>query len=177
MPEPMSHPTEPGLVATADRHPLFGDLDAKFRLPKCRPMAVLSLELDGVRAVTWASGPVTGEELLRIVAGRLTDALAVDDMLDHLDGGKFACLLTGLPDRERLCHVAWKLLATAATPVALGRFRFTLHPWIGIALWPADGATYASLFRSARAAMYRARHQKSGYAFFDESADVWDDDD
>jgi diguanylate cyclase len=138
------------------------------------PIAVLCLELDGIKALTWASDLSTDEDLLGIVAARLTAALAAEDLLDAVGDGKFTCLLTGLPDRERLCQLAWKLLDAAAAPVTLGKIRFALHPWIGIALWPAAGATYAQLFRNARAALCRARHQKSGYAFFDEHTDVWD---
>jgi diguanylate cyclase len=159
----MFHPAQPSPVATAGEYAL--------------PIAVLCLELDGIKALTWAKDLATDDDLLAIVAARLTRALADDDVLHVLNvlgDGQFACLLTGLPDRERLCHLAWKLLDAAAAPVILGSIRFTLHPWIGIALWPTAGANCAQLFRNARAAMYRARHQKSGYAFFDEHTDVWE---
>ena len=42
----------------------------------------------------------------------------------------------------------------------------TVCPSIGIAVYPADGATADSLIKSADAAMYRAKRDKTGYAFF-----------
>ncbi len=174
---PTHQPTAPGAIATKDGQALLGALDATFTAAPRRPLAVLCLELDGIKALTWASGLDSGTDLLSIVGARLTGVLASEGMLDTLDDGTFACLLTGLPDRERLCLVAWKLLDAAAAPVTLGKIRFALRPWIGMAIRPADGATYPELFRNATAAMHRARHQKSGYAFFDESADVWEHDD
>ena len=173
----MHQPAEPGAIAPTGGHALFGDLDPRFAAAPRRPLAVLCLELDGIKSLTWASDLAGGEDLLSIVGARLSGALANEGTLDTLDDGTFACLLTGLPDRERLCLVAWRLLDAAAAPVTLGKIRFALRPWIGMAIRHTDGATYAELFRNATAAMHRARHQKSGCAFFDESADVWDHDD
>ena len=186
MPNSLLLPTGPAPVPTARHLPLFGDAAstsntgdgrARFELPPGRPLAVLCVELEGVRVVTWASGPATGEELLRLVHERMAGVLASADTVDHLAGGSFACLRTGAHNRESLCRLAWRLLDATAAPISVGRFRFTLHPHIGIALRPADGMGYAHLFRNARAAMHRARHQRSGCAFFDPAADVWEHDD
>ena len=46
-----------------------------------------------------------------------------------------------------------------------------MRPRLGIALWPADGATVDALLRNADAAKQRAKRQATGYAFFNESAD------
>ncbi len=182
MPNPLLLPAGPGPVPTAPLWPLFGDAgttgttQARFELPPGRPVAVLCVELEGVRVVTWASGAATGEELLKLIHVRMAGVLASADIVDHLAGGSFACLRTGAHNREALCRLAWRLLDVMAAPISVGRFRFTLHPHIGIALRPVHGLGYASLFRNARAAMHRARHQRSGCAFFDPAADVWEQD-
>ena len=177
MRHPLLLPAGPAPVPAVRLLPLFGNAEARFELPPGRPLAVLCVELEGVRVVTWASGAATGEELLRLIHARMAALLDSDDIVDHLDGGSFACLRTGAHNREALCRLAWRLLDATAAPINVGRFRFTLHPRIGIALRPRDGLGYAHLFRNARAAMHRARHQRSGCAFFDSVADVWEHDD
>lgn len=47
-----------------------------------------------------------------------------------------------------------------------------MRPSLGIALWPADGATFEVLLRNADAARERAKQQATDYAFFNEGADV-----
>jgi GGDEF domain-containing protein len=158
-------------------HPTAAEHHLAFTLAQRQPLCVLCLELDGIKALTWARDPTTGEDLLTTLTARLAQALGDAGTLAALDGATFAFLLPGIPDRERLCLVAWKLLDAAAAPVTLGNIRFALSPWVGIARSPADGTSPGGLFRNACSAMHRARHQKSGYAFFDESADVWEHDD
>jgi predicted signal transduction protein with EAL and GGDEF domain len=62
-----------------------------------------------------------------------------------LDGDEFACLL---PDLLQL----------------------TIHASIGIAVCPSDGPSAEALPKSADEAMYRAKRQNTGYAFFAEGA-------
>ena len=52
----------------------------------------------------------------------------------------------------------------------IGQHELTLRPSIGIAMCPDDGATADALRRNADAAMYHAKRQRSGYAFFDQCA-------
>lgn len=155
-------------------HPTEAEYDGAFTLPPLQPLHVLYLELDGVKALTWTRDLATGEDLLTTLAARLTHALGESGTLAALGGGTFALLLPGMADRERLCFLAWKLLVAAAAPLTLGNIRFALHPWVGIARCPADGTSCAGPLLNARAALHRARRQESGFAFFDESADVWD---
>ena len=106
------------------------------------------------------------------LAAVLTQCLAAEDTVSALDDGSCACLLSSAPSREHLCRLAWVVLDALATASRADA------PWpgmcIGIARWPDDGISYKALLHNAGAAMYRARRQKSGYAFFDEHADVWD---
>ena len=142
-------------------------------LPTRHALAVLSLKLDGFGSIHQRHGSEAADELLRIVVMRLSRAVGPDDMVNHLMGGEFACLLSGLPRREQLSQLAWKLLDAMSAPVRVGALRLAVLPCIGIAIWPGDGTTHQALLANAGAAMYRAKQQKSGFAFFEESADVW----
>jgi diguanylate cyclase len=141
--------------------------------PRRRALALVYLEADGFKPIAEMHGLDISLELQGSVAATLTGLVRAEDIVSPLESGAFACLLPGSPSREYLSQLAWKLLDAVSAPSHIGKIKLALRPCIGIAIWPADGATYAGLLRNAGAAMYRARQQKSGYAFFDERADIW----
>jgi diguanylate cyclase (GGDEF)-like protein len=129
--------------------------------------AVLYLDLDGFKSLNDTHGHDTGDELLRIVAERLARSVRAEDMVSRIGGDEFACLLTGMCCQEQLRHLAQTMFETVAAPVQIGALDLCVCPSIGIATYPADGATTDALLKSADAAMYRAKRQNARYAFFD----------
>ena len=136
-----------------------------------RVLAVLYLDLDGFKEINDTHGHDVGDELLRIVAARLTRAVRAEDMVSRLGGDEFACLLAGVPSRARLIHLAGKLLDAVVAPCKLGTLKLVVRPSIGIAVCPADGETVDSLLKNADTAMYRAKRLRTGLAFFDQQAE------
>ncbi len=138
--------------------------------PHQRCFAVLYLDLDGFKPINDTHGHDVGDELLRIVASRLTRAVRAEDVFSRLGGDEFACLLSNLPGREQLSHLACKLFDAVSAPVKIGPHELTVRPSIGIAMCPDDGASAGALLGNADAAMHHAKRQRSGYAFFDQHA-------
>lgn len=133
--------------------------------PPHQALAVLYLDLDGFKPLNDAHGHDAGDELLRIVAARLTRAVRAEDMVSRVGGDEFACLLAGVPNRQQVQHLACKLFDAIAAPLKIGTLEFSVRPSIGIATCPTDGATTDTLLKCADAAMYRAKRQRTGYAF------------
>jgi predicted signal transduction protein with EAL and GGDEF domain len=75
------------------------------------------------------------------------------------------------PGRAALDRLAATLFDTVSEPFQIGTHCFTVCPSIGVAMWPADGMTAERLIEHADAAMYRAKRQHSGHAFFDDVAE------
>lgn len=142
------------------------------REPRRQALAVVYLDLDGFKPINDAYGHAIGDELLRIVAARLSQAVRAEDMVSRLGGDEFACLLSDLPSQAQLSHVACKLFDAVSVPVRIGQLTLTVRPSIGMAMCHADGTTAEELLKSADAAMYRAKRQQTGYAFFDERVDA-----
>jgi diguanylate cyclase (GGDEF)-like protein len=139
--------------------------------PQANALAVLYIDLDGFKAINDAHGHDAGDELLRIVAVRLARAVREEDMVSRLGGDEFGCLLADVPGRPQLCHLACKLFDAVSAPVIIGKLRLTVSPSIGIAICPTEGTTAEALLKSADGAMYRAKRDRTGYAF-DRCADV-----
>jgi diguanylate cyclase len=134
--------------------------------------AVLYLDLDGFKLINDAYGHDVGDELLRIVASRLARAVRAEDVVSRLGGDEFACLMINLPDREQLSHLACKLFDAVSAPVKIGPHALAVRPSIGISMCPDDGTTAEALLRHADAAMYHAKRNGSGYAFFEPGIQV-----
>ena len=136
-------------------------------LSTSRALAVLFLDLDGLKQVNDSHGPTVADELLKIVAARLLRALRPEDTVGRVNGGEFACLLFGPTDREALSQLACSLFDSVSAPVKLGSLKLRVSPSIGIAVSPDDGASCEVLLTRAGAAMTRAKRHQTGYAFFD----------
>jgi diguanylate cyclase (GGDEF)-like protein len=134
-------------------------------------IAVFYLDLDGLKLINDRHGRGTGDELLKIVAARLRRALRTQDSVCRLDGDEFACLLTDPLSRDQLGHLACKLFDTVSAPMQIGELGLVMRASIGIATYPDDGATGAELLKRADTAMYRAKREQTGYAFYGESAE------
>ena len=135
-------------------------------------LAVLFLDLDDFKPINDRHGHQTGDELLRIVAQRLSRALRAGDMVCRLGGDEFACLLSTPMGHEQLSHVASKLFDAISAPLTVGRLELTVRPSIGIAVCPDDAVTAAGLLQRADKAMYRAKRRQLGYSFFDARVDA-----
>jgi len=128
-------------------------------------LAVMYIDLDGFKPINDRHGHGIGDEVLRIVALRLTHAVRAKDMVSRLGGDEFACLVSDWQDRDQLSRLACKMFDAVSAPLSVGSVRVTILPSIGIAMYPTHGLDPGQLMHSADAAMYRAKHGRSGYAF------------
>jgi len=144
-------------------------LSANALLPQ--GVAVLYIDLDDFKPVNDTYGHAAGDVLLRIVASRLTRALRAQDLVSRLGGDEFACLLKGIESREQVNRLAVKLRESVRAPCKIGPHLVRVDASIGIAYQGAGEAEPADLLLKADMAMYRAKRDGVGIAFFDDSPD------
>jgi diguanylate cyclase (GGDEF)-like protein len=130
-------------------------------------LAVLYLDLDGMKAVNDTHGHGVGDQLLVVVAARLRRSLRSTDVAGRLGGDEFALLLADVPGAEFVASWAARLDAAISAPVQLGDLRLQVRASIGIAMNPEHGRSAAALVHNADQAMYKAKRDHSGPAFFD----------
>ncbi|OHB42018.1 MAG: hypothetical protein A2Y11_03210 [Planctomycetes bacterium GWC2_39_26] len=130
-------------------------------------VAVLFLDLDRFKDVNDTLGHSIGDQLLKIVAGRVADSLRKEDTVTRLGGDEFTLLLPGMTQTEDAARIAQKILEAVKKPLMLGGHELNITASIGIAIYPADGENAEALLKNADTAMYHAKEQgRNSYKFF-----------
>lgn len=134
-------------------------------------LALLYVDLACTQPIDADDGPDVGAEWTRTVEARLVDALGVRDRVSPMGGGTFACQLVHAQPRDMLVQLTRNVVEALSAPMMVGNVALSVRPNIGIAIGPTDGSSFELLLESARAAMVRATHAHTGYAFYDPRLD------
>jgi diguanylate cyclase (GGDEF)-like protein/PAS domain S-box-containing protein len=120
-------------------------------------VALLFLDLDGFKQVNDTLGHDTGDQLLRVVAQRLTNDIRSSDIVSRLGGDEFTVILPGIPQAEYAAQIAEKILESLSQVFVLEGHDVFVTVSIGIGIYPLDGEEEEALIKSADTAMYRAK--------------------
>ncbi|WP_038057428.1 bifunctional diguanylate cyclase/phosphodiesterase [Thermus amyloliquefaciens] len=130
-------------------------------------LAILYLDLDGLKLVNDLEGHAAGDEVIRVMAARFRAALRPRDLVARQGGDEFLVLLTGIKGAEDVIAVAERLLEVARLPCPVGERVYHLSTSIGIALGE-PGLAPGELLQRADLALYRAKGEgKDRLAFFE----------
>ena len=120
-------------------------------------VAVCFLDLDGFKVLNDTHGHAAGDEILRVVADRLREAVRADDTVARFGGDEFVIVCHDVLNEERATTIARRVAAAVAVPVALqGQDDVVLRASIGVVLG-RPGAVPDALVRDADTAMYKAK--------------------
>jgi len=122
-----------------------------------KTVGVLLIGIDGFKGINSGFGYDVGNELLRIVAGRLRHSVRNADTIARWGGDEFAALLDTISRPEDAPFVAQRILYALSRPFVREGQDFYLTASVGIALHPADGTDVSTLLQHADAAMYRVK--------------------
>ncbi len=131
--------------------------------------AIVVLDLDGFKEINDSLGHAAGDELLVELSRRLEGALRSSDTVARLGGDEFGVLLPQVDEREDVLHAVRRMKSAVERPVTLQGLSISLEASIGIALYPDHGEDVETLLRGADGAMYQAKDEKAGWAFYDAS--------
>lgn len=120
-------------------------------------VALMFLDLDGFKQVNDTLGHDTGDQLLRVVAQRLTNSLRNSDIVSRLGGDEFTVILPGIPQADYAAKVAEKILKALSQVFVLEGKNVFVTVSIGISIYPKDGDVEDILIKQADLAMYRAK--------------------
>lgn len=134
--------------------------------------AVMFLDLDRFKNVNDTLGHSAGDELLIEVAHRITASLRENDTVARLGGDEFTIIMRETDKVDAVAQIANKVIDALSRPFNLMGHEVHLGASIGIALFPADGASVDELTKHADSAMYEAKKAGRGqYHFFNHNMD------
>lgn len=128
-------------------------------------VSVLFMDLDRFKEVNDTLGHAAGDELLRVIANRLSEAVRKSDLVARMSGDEFAIVLEGIGDPGATFRVAEKVRSAIAAPVDLEGEAVFPSCTIGVSLFPEDGTDAKTLLARADTAMFKAKDQGRNRAY------------
>ncbi len=136
-----------------------------------RPMALLYLGVDNLRALSEGAGPAFVDGLLKQVGLRLGATLNPGDTLAHLIADEFLLLLENT-DSDAAVARADKLQQLLLKPHRFGNHDVAIDCRIGIAAYPADGADAEELLGRAAVALKDASQMPGRLQVYEHGRDL-----
>ena len=128
------------------------------------PCAIMFLDLDGFKPVNDTFGHPKGDAVLRAVAKRLVDEVAVNGTVGRMGGDEFAIVVNDAQSRKKVEQLADKIIQTIKEPYMIDQTEIRIGVSIGCAFGPIDGATVDDLILKADLALYQAKDAGRGVA-------------
>jgi diguanylate cyclase (GGDEF)-like protein len=131
-------------------------------------IAVIFIDLDDFKSINDTYGHDVGDMVLKTISQRLQEKNRAEDTVSRQGGDEFLYLLLEIKDVVHIDHIVNKIMQSITEPCQINALNLVIQPSIGIATFPKDGATAEGLIKCADDAMYRAKRNHSGFAYFSE---------
>lgn len=126
--------------------------------------AIIYIDIDNFKPINDRAGHRVGDEVLKILAGRLRKSTRSTDICARVGGDEFVAICTQLDDANHAHDIAGKILREMTTPISVGGKDYAVGASIGVSLYPMHGDSLARLLDYADQAMYRVKSSgKNGY--------------
>jgi diguanylate cyclase (GGDEF)-like protein len=135
-------------------------------------LAVMFIDLDRFKDVNDTYGHQAGDELIRLVAQRLMEALSEKDTLARFGGDEFAVIQTDVRSIEPVEALAKRIQDTLSRPFEVAHAQVTVGASIGVAMAPEQATDREGLMKLADAALYQAKSEgRNRTSFFQSRMD------
>ncbi|KVQ27205.1 putative bifunctional diguanylate cyclase/phosphodiesterase [Burkholderia cepacia] len=145
------------------------DLEIALAQEQGTKLALIGIDLNRFKEINDLRGHHAGDEVLRILARRMSNVLREGEFVARIGGDEFAALCR-MGDDTRLMDLLERLEPALYKPVRLDDYEVVPGASFGVAIYPDDAATKAILINNADLAMYRAKGSVSQSVCFYEPA-------
>lgn len=123
-----------------------------------RKVTVAYIDLDNFKQINDRFGHAAGDEVLKVLAGRMAACVRASDLLVRLGGDEFAIVFpNAFQDEPSVVRRLQEVRAALSSPVMVEANDIRPTCSMGVAFFPHDGHTPESLLASADRAMYEAK--------------------
>jgi diguanylate cyclase (GGDEF)-like protein len=121
-------------------------------------LAVMMLDLDKFKEVNDSFGHQAGDEVLRVSAQRLRDAVRSSDVVVRLGGDEFVVLLSEIRDPKAAEMIASTVVSSLSLPVPFKGIEIPISISVGVGTSFAGKTDAESLLQQADTALYHAKN-------------------
>jgi diguanylate cyclase (GGDEF)-like protein len=152
--------TDP-LTGLANHRQLVQALDAEIKRSRrtAQPLAVVLLDLDGLKQINDRHGHLSGSLAIRRVAEALLGSCRATDTAARFGGDEFALVL---PETGEAA--AWHVARGVADRLATDAEKPNLSISVGVAVYPGHGETVEALLNAADVALYETKERRKSRA-------------
>lgn len=125
-------------------------------------VAVGFIDIDRFKEINDTFGHAFGDQFLIEIARRLKESCREEDTMARWGGDEFVFLMEDVADLLTPIQLAERMLLSLGAPLKLSSQQLTASASIGIAIFPDDGQSAASLIQLADNAMYQAKKMGGG---------------
>ena len=130
-------------------------------------VAVYSIDLNDFKKVTDHFGYQLGDQLLQIVAQRISLLIDEGDTLGRISGKHFLVIKSNIESDNDTVTFAESIIHSFKEAFTLDQQEVMLTACLGISMFPLDGKTPAELIKNADSAVNQSKHQGYGtYTFY-----------
>ncbi len=131
--------------------------------------AVLFLDLDSFKIINDTLGHAKGDELLHIVAKRLSNQLPSSVFISRLGGDEFVVVVPKTDKTSEISNICEDINKLVSKKMNLGRTTHEISTSIGVSFFPKDSTDVDGLMKAADTAMYEAKREgKNRFSFYSE---------
>ena len=130
-------------------------------------LALVFIDLDNFKYINDSLGHAAGDELLKVIATRLTGCLRSADTVARLGGDEFVLVINDHYRSSSVISLLERVLKDIGRPVVLGGREFHVGASLGVAMYPSDGDDAQILLKHTDVAMYAAKNRgRNNFQFF-----------
>lgn len=120
-------------------------------------IGVMCLDVDRFKQINDSFGHALGDQVLKILAGNLSELIHEPHLLSRQAGGEFLVVAPKLGSSEELSDLANRIIALISEDVIAYDRKLAITASLGVAIYPTHGLMLDDLVRCAQVALHQAK--------------------